>query len=148
MDREERQPSIEQFENNLWDKLDEFDQSRPIWLENESRSIGSIYLPDGFWEAMKSSALINIEIPEERRIENLVSVYSLDNKDELCTAFGKIKKRLGHQRHDVAVELVQQGKFAEAVTLALEYYDKSYFCLLYTSPSPRDATLSRMPSSA
>ena len=27
--------------------------------------------------------------------------------------------------------------------------DKNYpFCLLYTSPSPRDATLSRMPSSA
>ena len=27
--------------------------------------------------------------------------------------------------------------------------DKQYnFCLLYTSPSPRDATLSRMPSSA
>ena len=25
---------------------------------------------------------------------------------------------------------------------------KQYFCLLYTSPSPRDATLSRMPSSA
>ena len=24
----------------------------------------------------------------------------------------------------------------------------NYFCLLYTSPSPRDATLSRMPSSA
>ena len=27
-------------------------------------------------------------------------------------------------------------------------YDKSNICLLYTSPSPRDATLSRMPSSA
>ena len=26
--------------------------------------------------------------------------------------------------------------------------DRSYGCLLYTSPSPRDATLSRMPSSA
>ena len=25
---------------------------------------------------------------------------------------------------------------------------KSHLCLLYTSPSPRDATLSRMPSSA
>ena len=25
---------------------------------------------------------------------------------------------------------------------------RQYFCLLYTSPSPRDATLSRMPSSA
>ena len=27
-------------------------------------------------------------------------------------------------------------------------YTEFYFCLLYTSPSPRDATLSRMPSSA
>ena len=25
---------------------------------------------------------------------------------------------------------------------------KMFYCLLYTSPSPRDATLSRMPSSA
>ena len=28
------------------------------------------------------------------------------------------------------------------------YIDLEYGCLLYTSPSPRDATLSRMPSSA
>ena len=28
------------------------------------------------------------------------------------------------------------------------YLDRAYLCLLYTSPSPRDATLSRMPSSA
>ena len=27
-------------------------------------------------------------------------------------------------------------------------FDKANSCLLYTSPSPRDATLSRMPSSA
>ena len=29
-----------------------------------------------------------------------------------------------------------------------EFADRTYVCLLYTSPSPRDATLSRMPSSA
>ena len=29
-----------------------------------------------------------------------------------------------------------------------DVFSKDYFCLLYTSPSPRDATLSRMPSSA
>ena len=33
---------------------------------------------------------------------------------------------------------------ADQIVYALGYY----FCLLYTSPSPRDATLSRMPSSA
>ena len=31
---------------------------------------------------------------------------------------------------------------------AQEYLDQFLHCLLYTSPSPRDATLSRMPSSA
>ena len=30
----------------------------------------------------------------------------------------------------------------------LKNYKDPYLCLLYTSPSPRDATLSRMPSSA
>ena len=29
-----------------------------------------------------------------------------------------------------------------------EVSQQPFFCLLYTSPSPRDATLSRMPSSA
>ena len=31
---------------------------------------------------------------------------------------------------------------------SMEYVSDYHICLLYTSPSPRDATLSRMPSSA
>ena len=30
----------------------------------------------------------------------------------------------------------------------LDYANGAYYCLLYTSPSPRDGLLSRMPSSA
>ena len=36
----------------------------------------------------------------------------------------------------------------EAAKKALDDGHHGYVCLLYTSPSPRDATLSRMPSSA
>ena len=36
----------------------------------------------------------------------------------------------------------------DSVTALLEEWRQFYDCLLYTSPSPRDATLSRMPSSA
>ena len=37
----------------------------------------------------------------------------------------------------------------EDITLPVAHHDGNYqICLLYTSPSPRDATLSRMPSSA
>ena len=36
----------------------------------------------------------------------------------------------------------------EKISLIFEMFHKGNICLLYTSPSPRDATLSRMPSSA
>ena len=36
----------------------------------------------------------------------------------------------------------------EKETVGRGYITESNYCLLYTSPSPRDATLSRMPSSA
>ena len=38
--------------------------------------------------------------------------------------------------------------FVELVSTSTQTNDGSANCLLYTSPSPRDATLSRMPSSA
>ena len=40
----------------------------------------------------------------------------------------------------------RRGKYIKRTPLA--YDDLFKVCLLYTSPSPRDATLSRMPSSA
>ena len=44
-----------------------------------------------------------------------------------------------------AAELAEASNPDEVVW---EAADLAFFCLLYTSPSPRDATLSRMPSSA
>ena len=38
--------------------------------------------------------------------------------------------------------------YANRKGIVLDSLSVSYTCLLYTSPSPRDATLSRMPSSA
>ena len=38
--------------------------------------------------------------------------------------------------------------FKRAEKYVKEYRDQVRFCLLYTSPSPRDGLLSRMPSSA
>ena len=38
--------------------------------------------------------------------------------------------------------------FSEKAAIVGDKSNQYAFCLLYTSPSPRDATLSRMPSSA
>ena len=48
--------------------------------------------------------------------------------------------------HDENVIAKEYGSASSLHNRLKEVYDK--ICLLYTSPSPRDATLSRMPSSA
>ena len=50
-------------------------------------------------------------------------------------------------------QLSRMGRFENAAGLSIAFYswevpNPKGVCLLYTSPSPRDATLSRMPSSA
>ena len=49
-----------------------------------------------------------------------------------------------------AVDLVKNadGAVTGVIAICMETGEVHYICLLYTSPSPRDATLSRMPSSA
>ena len=49
----------------------------------------------------------------------------------------------------IDIAFVQGGVGARSAAASpLHALGSLYFCLLYTSPSPRDATLSRMPSSA
>ena len=45
-------------------------------------------------------------------------------------------------------ELISRDQSYLVVVMVSTVAGRSYACLLYTSPSPRDATLSRMPSSA
>ena len=57
----------------------------------------------------------------------------------------KFQKTQQDKRRDLANEQIE--KFNNLYSI-LEEHLKCKVCLLYTSPSPRDATLSRMPSSA
>ena len=45
-------------------------------------------------------------------------------------------------------DIVRQLETYQFTDLVMKPFEPKEFCLLYTSPSPRDATLSRMPSSA
>ena len=61
-----------------------------------------------------------------------------------CLARGfALRTTLAAQR-----ELIAMGAFMFCGAYLLIYYAEIYLCLLYTSPSPRDRTRSRMPSSA
>ncbi len=129
------QPTVEQFENELFESTLALQTSRRVWVENESRSIGRIYIPQGFFSKMKDSPLVNVEITEEARITNLLADYVLSDRRELEQAFQKIATKLGGQHLKTALEALEQGDFAAAARIALVYYDKTYQHGLDTRPS-------------
>ena len=63
---------------------------------------------------------------------------------EIKTNFQNLSEQLEDSSQNIEVEAFAYTREAAKRTLGQRHYD----CLLYTSPSPRDATLSRMPSSA
>lgn len=123
---EASQPTVEQFENDLFEAYAKLDKSRRIWLEDESKAIGRVYIPDGFWQQMVCAPHIKLEIPLQERIQHLVNIYATFPKENLIESFTKIKKRLGGQHLNAAIEALERGDYAEAVRIALVYYDKTY----------------------
>ncbi|MDO8971433.1 MAG: hypothetical protein Q7U74_12140 [Saprospiraceae bacterium] len=102
------------------------DASRRVWVENESRSIGRVYIPDGFWAKMRVSPLVNVSIPDTDRIHNLLEDYVRTDRSELEAAFQKIASKLGGLNLKTALESLEQGDFTAAARIALAYYDKTY----------------------
>jgi tRNA 2-selenouridine synthase len=130
------QPTTEQFENDLFEQLFKLDFNKRIWLENESRNIGSVYLPDTIWQKMKNTPLINIEVSLKERVQILVEEYAQFSKEDLLAAFYKIKKRLGGQNLKEAENALNENNYYKAAEIALIYYDKSYQFLLENNKAP------------
>lgn len=120
------QPTVEQFENNLFKVLSNLDANRRTWVENESRNIGKVFLPAGFFEQFKSSPMLNLEVPMEERVRYLADVYAKFSKEDLIAALLKLTKRMGGQHVKAAFEAFEAGDITAATTIALHYYDKTY----------------------
>lgn len=124
---EEEQPSNEQFENNLFMAFLFMDRTKPIWLENESKSIGKVYVPDGLWRKMKSSVLFNVEVDKEIRLDRILRYYSDPATTEILKeSFDKIRERLGGLEYKNAIQALSDGDLRKAASIALWYYDKAY----------------------
>ena len=83
---------------------------------------------------------------EDRKMSLSVKQLSNDPWDEIQTKFPVESRHSG-----LVKNLTPYGVFVEleeGIGGMVHISDLSWTCLLYTSPSPRDATLSRMPSSA
>ncbi len=120
------QPTVEQFENKLAEDLRKLNPENPIWVENESRKIGRVILPDLFYQQMLEAPLIDIVKSEEERIKLIQEEYATLPADDLILAVLRLKKRLGGLRTSQAIEAIVEGNHESWIANMLIYYDKAY----------------------
>ncbi len=123
---ENKQPSQEQFENELATTLQNINKEKPLWLEDESRLIGNKVIPDGLWTQMRLAKTICMNVPFEDRVEYLTEEYGKFSKEELKISIEKITKRLGHQQAQHALIALEENDLKTTCRICLSYYDKSY----------------------
>ncbi len=120
------QPSNEQFENKIAEKLYSFKNPNNIFVEAESANIGKCKIPHEFFNQMKNSRRIEIIRSESNRLDELIDTYSVYRKEELQESVLRIKKRLGPQRTKIALESIDNERWDLVCKSVLDYYDKCY----------------------
>lgn len=120
------QPSQEHFENLLAHSIRLLDPKKYFWIEDESRTIGKLTIPEGVWNSMRKAPIVQINSSLEERTRYLVECYGKISSESLQTAFQKIQKKLGPQAIQQAINAIQSQDLAQACQIALRYYDKTY----------------------
>lgn len=70
------QPSQKRFESGIWHALHRFDPGRAIFIEAESKKIGSLRVPDALMERMRSSSCVSLMLARPERIRLLMEDYA------------------------------------------------------------------------
>jgi tRNA 2-selenouridine synthase len=128
------QPSSEHFANMLFTELEKTDISEPVWLEDESKNIGSIFMPDAFYLNLREAPVLALMMDVKTRLPRLMQEYSAYPKEDLIVSIRKIAKRLGGDLTNEAVKQVEGSNISGAIEITLKYYDKSYLFGLRKRP--------------
>ncbi len=124
------QPTTEHFMNLMCRDLHRLSAQQTLWVEDESQNIGTVVIPDVFYNAMQQAPIDVLDVPREQRVINLVEDYGNATPEGLIAAFERIRRKLGGERCKQAIEAVSTGDLATAAEIALEYYDRTYdYCL-------------------
>ncbi len=103
-----------------------FNHRDPLWIEDESRNIGKVIIPEPVFTRMADAPVVFIDVPFEERVDRLVKEYGNFDKDILAETIEKISKRIGGDVANSARMSLDQGDVKGAVSLVLKYYDKTY----------------------
>lgn len=120
------QGTNEQFENDLYAALRTLKREEVVWVEDESRRIGKVFVSDPFWEQMSLAPVVLLELPKNIRVEQLVKDYAEGDPEAAEQAFLRIAKRMDGPLLKAALEALHAGDLATTADVALAYYDRTY----------------------
>ena len=126
---DEPQPAQKMFDSLVWDALRHFDPLRPVFVEAESKKIGTIAVPDALLDAMRAAECILIEAPVAARVKLLMEDYGhfLRDPELLTKRLAPLMELHGHKLIEEWQALTEQGKWEELVEdLLVRHYDPAY----------------------
>ena len=123
------QPSQKMFDSLVWEALRGFDTKRPVYVEAESKRIGSIRVPQSLIEQMWKSECIVLEAPVAARLELLKQEYAhlLEDIDGLIKALDCLIPMHGHAIVGSWRELAIAKRWDRLINeLLARHYDPAY----------------------
>lgn len=120
------QPSTEHYENLLAQQWVELEGNRSVWLEAESRRVGTCRIPNELFAQMEAASAVEVVRSVDERLDLLVDIYGEASTEELTEATERIRKRLGGDRTKTAIDFIQAGNLRAACAIILDYYDCAY----------------------
>ena len=146
------QPTQIRFENTLAIQLlRKFHQGQTsLIFEDESRTIGSLHLPDTFFETLRTAPLVLMQVPDTERVEISYQEYVVENTAAFIAVHGgdaeagfaafsayllgslaKVQRRLGGVRYQQAREMMERALQQQARDQSTTaHYDWVRFILL------------------
>lgn len=131
------QPSQKEFQNRLFEALFAIDTKDYIFIEGESKRMGSIILPSSLHNAMKESYRIEITAPLNQRVERILKDYKAIEDQFFYTSMETITPYIKTTAKEEAIDAYQKSNLARvAEILLVDYYD-----IVYRKPKHIDAII-------
>ncbi len=125
----EPQPTQKAFETRLWTALSALDPTRPVFVESESRRIGTVHLPEALILQLRASPCLRVETSLPVRVALLLDEYAhfFDDPADLCTKLRTLTPLHGRETIDAWLSLVDAKAWAPFVeALLTRHYDPTY----------------------
>jgi tRNA 2-selenouridine synthase len=85
-----------------------------------------VNIPQPMWENMKQSTLVFLNLPFDKRLDNLVATYGRLDRSQLTAAISRLQKKMGGGETKQAINHLLEGNVKHSFDVLLRYYDRLY----------------------